>query len=321
MVEFKHQSSEINELILASWAPKTISSYDVYIKKWVQYCKDNSINDPHKASYEEAMSFIADLYNNGYKYGTIANARSALSAILPKKGGVTFGQDPMVSKLLKSIFRLRPTLPKHTVMYDPELVLNYINELPHNYELMLEMLTKKLVTLLCLLSGQRVQAISSLRTDFSKVDDQLYTFYIPVVLKTTKPGRHQAPLQFQVFPHNNKLCVVNCLKEYTKRTDNIRENLAKQPKNLILSYAYPHLPVGPSTIARYVKQFLGLAGIDLTVFTAHSTRSASTSKANNIGLSMKDIQKAAGWTNDSTFRRFYDLPLLKNFGTEILKSL
>jgi len=50
-----------------------------------------------------------------------------------------------------------------------------------------------------------------------------------------------------------------------------------------------------------------MAGIDITVFTAHSTRSASTSKANNMGLAIKDICKAAGWRTDSCFRKHYNL--------------
>ena len=37
-----------------------------------------------------------------------------------------------------------------------------------------------------------------------------------------------------------------------------------------------------------------MCGIDITIFTAHSMRSASTSTANNMGLSIKDIKKAAG---------------------------
>ena len=49
-----------------------------------------------------------------------------------------------------------------------------------------------------------------------------------------------------------------------------------------------------TTIARYVKLFLGQAGIDLAVFSAHSTRSASTSKGNNLGLPLDDIRKAGG---------------------------
>ena len=85
-----------------------------------------------------------------------------------------------------------------------------------------------------------------------------------------------------------------------------------------MAYNYPHKPVGVATIARYIKLFLGLAGIDLTVFTAHSTRKSSTSKANNMGLPIKDIIKAAGWRNTSTFAKFYKLPIVKNFGDELL---
>ena len=61
-----------------------------------------------------------------------------------------------------------------------------------------------------------------------------------------------------------------------------------------------------------------MCGIDITIFTAHSTRSASTSTADNMGLSIKDIQKAAGWSGDSTFRKYYNLPVLKYFRSEIV---
>ena len=36
-----------------------------------------------------------------------------------------------------------------------------------------------------------------------------------------------------------------------------------------------------------------------------------------MDLSLKDIQKAAGWSVDSTFRKYYNLPALKNFELEI----
>ena len=44
-----------------------------------------------------------------------------------------------------------------------------------------------------------------------------------------------------------------------------------------------------------------MAGIPITVFMTHSIRSASTRKANNMRLSIKDIQKTAGWKGNSTF--------------------
>ena len=59
--------------------------------------------------------------------------------------------------------------------------------------------------------------------------------------------------------------------------------------------------------------------IDITVFTSHSVLSASTSKTNNIGLSIKDIQKAAGWKGSSTFQHHYKFPIKeKKFGNELV---
>jgi hypothetical protein len=48
-----------------------------------------------------------------------------------------------------------------------------------------------------------------------------------------------------------------------------------------------------------------LAGIDISIYKAHSTRSATTSKAKIIGLSAQEIMQRANWTRESTFRRFY----------------
>ena len=42
---------------------------------------------------------------------------------------------------------------------------------------------------------------------------------------------------------------------------------------------------------RYIKLFLELSGIDVTVFTAHSTRISSTSKANNVGILKRILKK------------------------------
>ena len=58
-----------------------------------------------------------------------------------------------------------------------------------------------------------------------------------------------------------------------------------------------------------MKKTLGDAGIDITQYSSHSTRSASTSKAKAIGVTLKDICKAAGWSNARTFAKHYDKPI------------
>ena len=50
-------------------------------------------------------------------------------------------------------------------------------------------------------------------------------------------------------------------------------------------------------------------GIDMTVFTSHSTRGASTPAMARSGIPLKTIMQTAGWTNEHIFAVFYKRPL------------
>ena len=188
------------------------------------------------------MAFLSELFHNDKgNYGVIAVAWSALSAVLPKQGNVIFGKDSNVSRMLRGLLNLRPSLPKHLVTYDPNIVLKYMDSLPTNKDLSLELLTKKLYTVYNVLyfrSGQRSQSIRKLKIDKSILSHGTYTFYFNTVLKTTKPGNHQHPLVFNTCPQNFTLCIIDCLQEYRSRTDLVRKNLYESPEELLLSYAY-----------------------------------------------------------------------------------
>ena len=110
------------------------------------------------------MLFSAHLFHKeDQKYGAIAVARSALSAILPEIEGKTFGQDPNVSRMIKGMFNLRPSLTKYVTTYDRDIIRRYKDSLTNDKFLLLELSTKKLFTLLCLLCGQRVQSLQALK--------------------------------------------------------------------------------------------------------------------------------------------------------------
>ena len=68
---------------------------------------------------------------------------------------------------------------------------------------------------------------------------------------------------------------------------------------------------------------LGKAGIDTSIFSAHSTRSASTSCAKAEQISLDTTMKSAGWSNESTFQKFYNVPIVsrENFGYELLQTM
>ena len=47
------------------------------------------------------------------------------------------------------------------------------------------------------------------------------------------------------------------------------------------------------------------AGIDISIFKAHSVRGAACSTATGAGVTTKDILDAVDWSSEGTFQRFY----------------
>jgi len=84
--------------------------------------------------------------------------------------------------------------------------------------------------------------------------------------------------------------------------------LRKESTQLFIAMVKPHKPVAPCTIARWLKEVLKLSGINVGIFTAHSTRSASVSAAADSRVTVNDILKAADWSSESVFRQFYYRP-------------
>ena len=70
-----------------------------------------------------------------------------------------------------------------------------------------------------------------------------------------------------------------------------------------------------------MKRTLCQAGINVKTLTSNSTRGASTSKAAANGLTLKEINRAAGWSNVSkTFQKHYNKTVIgnKNFGEKCI---
>ena len=93
---------------------------------------------------------------------------------------------------------------------------------------------------------------------------------------------------------------------------------------VLITHGKPHRSASDNTISRWTREILTLAGVDTNVFTPHSCRSASTSKAKAVGISRSDIMKKAGWSRDSTFKKFYEKDIIYcktaqfNFGKPLL---
>jgi len=124
------------------------------------------------------------------------------------------------------------------------------------------------------------------------------------------------------FGADFQLCPVTCLKEYMARTSTLR---AHDNAQFYIALVKPHKPVRSCTIAMSIKGVLRASGVDVSCFSAHSTRGTSTSAAAAAGISTPEILVRAGWSNESTFERFYhrpsqDVNKAASFGGAVLQS-
>ena len=165
----------------------------------------------------------------------------------------------------------------------------------------------KLIGLLSLATAQRVQTLHSIKLSNIHEHSLGLEIFISDQIKTSKPGREQPCLLLPTFTDHPEWCLVRTIKSYIECTRNKRE---QSEDSLFISYMNPFKAVAKPTVSRWIKSILSQSGININLFSAHSTRHASTSAAARRGVDVDQIRQRAGWTpSSSTFSRFYNRPV------------
>lgn len=284
------------EIMMASLSDNSIKQYNVCLKRWHSFCLQNN-RDIFQASIPTIIYFLTQLFHSGAQYGTLNSYRGALSLLI----GSHISADDRIKRFYKGIFRLRPPRPKYDVTWDTSKVLNALSEWYPNETLSLEKLTKKCVTLLALTTAHRVQTLHKIDIHNIESHTSQINIKIPELIKSSKPGISQPILCIPFFSEKPNICPGATLLCYIKKTAPIRQN-----DNLFIAFKKPYKTVTTQTISRWIKSTLSDCGIDVSVFTAHSTRHASTSRAYQKGVNIDVIRRTAGWSGTSmTFGKFY----------------
>lgn len=305
--------------MMASLSDNSIKQYDTCLKKWFLFCKTNQ-TDLYVTSVPTVIHFLTQQYESGAQYGTLNSCRSALSLIFD----IDLGNDDRIKRFFKGIYRLRPPLPKYNTTWDTSLVLNYLTSWYPNENLNLEKISKKLATLLALTTAHRVQTISKINIINIEVFPNEIQIKIPDLIKTSRVGATQPTLILPFFRDQPAICPAATLNSYLLMTNPLRGSEV----HLFIGLKKPHKAVTSQTLSRWIKSVLCNCGIDVSVFTAHSTRHAATSRAHKIGINLDLIRKTAGWSGSSnTFGRFYNRYIVreqhenqKSFANSILSD-
>lgn len=243
---------------------------------------------------------MTELFENGYSYSSLNVARGALSSLGLAIEGISVGKHALVIRYMKGVFNLRRPEPKYVMTWDVNKVLNYLRSLSPVKYITLKELTLKLTMLISLTNASRVQSIHLMDLNFVQKVKGNFIFVLNDLIKQSRPGYKEPTVNITAYPPDRRLCTVTVYNEYLFRTKNIRRNKTK----LLLSYIKPHECVSRDTISRWIKEIMTRSKIDTGKYKAHSVRSASVSKAAST-IPVSQIIAKAGWTNASTFAKYY----------------
>ena len=292
-------SSQATDLILNSWRTKTNKSYDSLFGRWNRWCTERG-SDPFSGPVSEVANFLATLYQEGYQYNSVNAYRSAISSVHEKVDGVPVGQHPIITRLVKGVFNVRPPIPRYSSTWDVQKVLNYLDSQGKQTPISLKALTLKTAFLLAITRPSRSADLSQLNITRIRRGANGISFLPSALAKQSRQGKPIESFYFPAFLAYTTLCPVRTLDKYLDKTKQLREN----ENRLFISFIKPHKAVTSSSIARWLRTILEEAGIDSSIFGAHSTHGASASAAARGGVTLEEILKAANWSSESVFQRF-----------------
>ena len=110
--ESKSLSRNAFEILSASWRMGTGKRYNFLVERFVKFCRER-YTDPIQATTEMGIEFLTEYFKIGVGYSSVNSERSALSSIIKPVCNITFGKSPLVCRLLKEVFNMRPALPKY----------------------------------------------------------------------------------------------------------------------------------------------------------------------------------------------------------------
>ncbi|VEN47073.1 unnamed protein product [Callosobruchus maculatus] len=283
--------------MVASISAATMNQYSCTYRLWYEYCKRKQIQ-VFQADVTQVLEFLQEILNtSNLNYGSMNSHRSAISLIAADG----LGSHPLMKRFMRGVTRKRPANPRYKFTWDPQIVLSTLAELPEGN---LKSLSHKLVTLLLLVTGGRLQTISLIRVSNIHREQSKLQIMITDPVKTSFSSKDQPFLNLPFFTENPNICPASAVIQYIEATKEIRNN----EDFLFLTYMKPHKRATKQSLSRWVKQTLTWAGIDTSVFKPHSTRHSSTSAVRRGGLSVEAICKTA------TFAKFYDRPLQSTDG-------
>ena len=257
--------------------------------------------------------FLLSQFKKGYCTSTINAMRSSINFFTLSI--LDLENSNLIKRLFKFFYKQRPLQPRYSSFWSVEQLLNFLKTWYPLEDLSLKQLTLKTIALIALSSSDRGQTIHKASILDMEVSNNKIIFIIRDKLKNTRKFLKPTIITC-VNSSIPELDVASHVSHYIDRTKNLRG----ESSQLFISWVTKK-PVTKQSLARWLKLVLSLAGIDTTVFKAHSYRGAGLTKAFQKGATLDQIIKAGNWKNSSVFSTYYNAPSYEmNIENIILES-
>ncbi len=100
-------STEVVETILQSRAPSTRKLYALKWRLFTSWCGDRQL-DPVNCPIGTVLEFLQAFFSAGLTHSTLKVYLAAIAAYHAPLGGQSVGKDPLVTRFLRGVMRLRP---------------------------------------------------------------------------------------------------------------------------------------------------------------------------------------------------------------------
>ena len=267
--------------------------------------------DPMRLTLVTVLEFLHVLRKRNLGYSVLNSARGMLSSFATFEG-YDAGKHPLVCRYMKGVYNSNPSLPKQSFTWDAGAVVRYLSSVTPKSLLDISRKLASLLAILCGQCGREILSVMDIRN--TTIEENFLIIRIGDQLKTSDIKLHVREIKFPVYKNAN-VCPVKLFKQYIDVTKSLRGSTTC----LFITTSKPYRPASKDTLARWIKSVLHDAGIDMTIFTPHSTRSASTSKA-ATKVPIETVLKTGGWRSMPTFTNHYNKQIVNSemFATSIV---
>lgn len=216
-------SEKASSLIISGWSKGTNATYQSAWKKWCCWCTKQCI-DPISYDVCCLVNFLAELLDQGVQQCSINTITSAISMTHTQVNGLPIGQHPLVNRLVKGVYNCRPLQPRYSTTWDVDIVVRYIQKFEG---LSLKQVGQKLTVLMVLVEANCLSELAALDIHFHIFKPEGVLFRLATLTKKRKTGALPKEF-FRAYPHDKRLCVVECLRYYETCTNQFRCNRTEE---------------------------------------------------------------------------------------------